>query len=429
MFNQKDIYHLFILKDIAATAVAASKITKYTDLADGEAVLVTESDYVMVPSGTYDPGTIGKARIIQRSGTSLITSPLIRKANIRRWSGKLGSAAQQQVDYIGYNGTSGEMDVDTYTQYTVKILQEDTTTTFGNKQMWKFGGYKTGGTVTQSAVALGLCDNLIKNFAHEAENLYHFEVVCSAAVTGHLGHSTTTHVVGYKGEDFITITDDGTAATVGITVGDYIRIGASTTGIPMYKVVSGTTANTGGVLYLDRPLQADYSTLHGETSHYILGATAEASDFGIKISGLARTNFRPGVFKTKTTKFQTMLSDTFETATVTKSTAWGPGIGTYEQVAELEWFEAGNRGKVERLGVPPPTFKTDAVSGTVYDMFCLEYYDDSYKGSITAATQSPQQIYIAIDNGYDNTEAGDLLIEAIDDLAIAGGLVACGLAK
>jgi hypothetical protein len=74
------------------------------------------------------------------------------------------------------------------------------------------------------------------------------------------------------------------------------------------------------------------------------------------------------------------------------------GSGTYEQVAELEWFASGFKGEYFRMGEPGihsyDVKATSSVAGGNYDVTNISYVDDVVVG-IGATPTSAKQITLA----------------------------------
>lgn len=416
MFNQKDVMHLLIGK-AGLTASTADPLSYVTDLTDGEIVILDKNNAVL-DSGTLSSTTYPTIRFAQRSGTNLIFTPFVTHSKITSIKGQTYVAAAQQVDYIGYNGTSGSLDTTSYNDFIVRILLQDTVTTFGNKQMWKFGAYRSSDSPTQATVAVNLCGNLYDNFRKEPEKIK-FELVSDAsgtatsagALTVVNGETVVAWPESSNNNDAGKYNSDGSS----IAVGDFIRFGASDTKThPVYKVVAISGAATSTIyVTLDRPYQGTSGSSAAADTYVFTAASAATANFGIKITGIARTNFRPGVFKYKTPRWSVQLEG-FTSTTVTNSTPASDGKGTYEQVAELEWFCQGNEGKIERLGVPPPIMRTDATSGTTYNMITIEYYDDASSSLIMAPVPQKKQLIIAFDSTSANGSSMDVVLTALN---------------
>lgn len=413
MYNQKDNLYLFIGKAAAVASAAGTQVTKYSDLDDGEVVLVNNDSKVLISGdGTYDPDSFDNCRLVQRSGTNLLYSPRIKKANITNYKGKAYAADTQQVVYLGSNGTSGAMDTATGTLYQIRFLIKTSMTMFGNKQMWKDANYKSLSTTSQGAIALGLAQSFEYNMFREPEKFIKCDVINSAAGTANGAAADT--VIGYKGSDQLVFTDTNSDSSLtALTVGDFVRIGTATTA-GVYKIIAGSVAVTGGTVTLDRPLNTDVSLL-GTTSEYITAAQAAAADFGLKFTGLTRTFTTPGWFPYYIHRFEVLPGEGFVTAVVNTITTAAEGTGTYHQINELEYWTNGAQGKIERLGVPAPILKKDATEGKTYDMLILEFYNDEAKSSIVAETKSKIQVMVAFESDAANGSALDVLVEALDD--------------
>jgi hypothetical protein len=408
--NQKNVLHVFVGKEVNATT-DATLIDNYADLNDGEIAVVDLDNKVINQAGS-DIGAAETFRFVTRYGTYLIYSPWIKANKITSMISASYSGAQQQVTYLGYVGSgTGNIEAIDENEYIVRILIEGTTAMFGNKQMYKFGAYKSGASATSAEVAIGLVDNLYYNFKREPLTTIQFDAICNA--TGTAGTNAAGVVTATVGENYVTYTDTGNADNCPVIVaGDYVRGGTSLTS-PVYKVISGSsTAAAGGTVYLDRPITAAFGA-HANDNHTITAAEGIAATWGIVCTGIAWSNFRVGVFEYGVTRFKVEPQGCGSSA-VTYSTAAAEGKGVYGQIAQLEYFAQGNLGNKWRIGVPPPTMYANAASGKTYETIAIKY-SDSQGESITGTTPASHgEILIAC---VVNSVFGDALFLTLDHIA------------
>jgi hypothetical protein len=156
-----------------------------------------------------------------------------------------------------------------------------------------------------------------------------------------------------------------------MVVGDYLRFGTGVTD-PMYKITAiDTTANT---LTLDQPYQGVSALFNDTGLEKVAAATAATADFGLKLTGLPG-DFVVGLYEYRKISFNVLLNDTFGGTLNTTSTVASKGKGTYNEIAELEWFLKGNRGEGNRVAEYPVPFVADATSGKTYDVWSFDWYD------------------------------------------------------
>jgi len=389
--NLKDCELLFI--GAAATKTTGDPST----LNDGEIGLFTPSGTRLTESNA---ATEKEFVIMQGRGTTetKLTSGTIKKANIKVAKRKVYVAATEQLDYIGYNGTSGALEAIDDNLYTVRLSLDQTLTSNHGGQYLKRGTYisPASGT-TQALVAAGITDSLVKNFKREPERQIRFERVHSNAGAANTitGGTDATHYTFTYGSKYVVGTDSAGVAMNGtdevnatVVAGDYIRSGTAVTDA-VYKIVTvtsgtGTTpAGTPMQLELDIPFQgATVSLAIDSGTEYITAALAAAGDFGIKMTGIALTWSLPKIHYRKS-KWITNI-DNFGTALVTKNTAATLGNGAYEQIAEWEWFLQGNEGEIYRSGYPMTFTPRNEAANNGYDIIHLEV-TDSQDGTISSS--------------------------------------------
>lgn len=78
------------------------------------------------------------------------------------------------------------------------------------------------------------------------------------------------------------------------------------------------------------------------------------------------------------------------------------GVGTYEQVRDLELFQRGYRGALNQRKFPIPTGTSYATSGTTYDMYVIEHDDRHSTGDMERTIDSPLVTVVAIPAGTAN---------------------------
>lgn len=410
MFTTTNAKHVLVAGNVARTASASIDPNSANYIADGEVVIVSSAGTVL------DSTTVlaeDKIRIVQRSGDQVFYSPTIKGSDIASYKGSAYATDVEQLSYLGWNGTSGAIDEITSNDYLVRIVRQDTQATYLNKEMLKFGAYRSLATTSQEAIAKGLVESLIANFSREPEQEIKFERVCSGTQATD-GTATS-----------ITVTNGSTAATLNagattVAVGDYLVIGAGATDA-VYEI----TALVGTAVTLDVPYQG--TSAAGVSIDYITAANVTAGDMGIKMTGVAR-KFKRGVFKFSKVRFVVTL-DNFGTTVVTNDTEANEGNGTWERSQELEWFasEAAN-GKVERIGTPPPEFKKDCGDGRSFSTLYISFADRSYAG-IQGTPDSKIEAILLLDKGVEGagfggqvTGAATDIMNVLDAYAVAKGV-------
>lgn len=418
--SQNNVMRLLIGKDLGAvspTTSAGSPILAANDsyLLDGEMAVVNTHNIVLnaVTVNTNAIAVNKGIRVIQRSGTTLVYSDIIAKrASIQSFEGTTDAAATQQLSYFGYNGTSLAIDLLNSNQYEVKFnLIEGDRQGFGSRPQVA-GIFKSDLTATQAEIAAGLHLGLAGSMALSAEAPARIErVVKAASITD--SENTFTVINGSK---FVTVaTQAEWTGNIAMAAGDVIRIGTSGSGAastdPAYIITSVSSL----VLTLDIPFQGvtAVATPIPATDCALVNTP---TDWGIKFTGLAR-GFTVGKQSGINNIVRFIIGlDNFGTTSVTYDTAAAEGTGTYNQIAELEWFIQGNEGNEYRRDFMHTTARADATVGSTYDTLSIGYVDDDEAG-LAMLQRSPKQLILAFATGFATTEPPDIVIEVMEAFA------------
>jgi hypothetical protein len=415
--NAKNNLSLFIGKNIARTAsvqITDPDVTA-TYIADGEIVIAEPDGTIMTNASTIT--TSPKFQVIQRSGNRLLYSPIISGANVIAYNGIDGSAGSEQISYIGYNGSTGSIDVSGTADYTLNL-----TFTF-NEQNWStqlnnfpFIVDAESGAVTQDEVAESLARQINYQLSGAGQlavagegPLVRATILCDEAGSAITGTGTIT-----ARKDSKTITA-GTDIDALMVVGDYIRIASTATTGAVYKIVSmNTTANTAE---LSMPFQGTTVVASAEGNHeYITAAAMAAAECGVVLTGQA-LKWQLDFFKYMQVTFKVGLKE-FGTTTFSTTAAVRPVNNGY-QIAEIESFTEGLRGKLNRTVVPLPTAKADADTSAVYDSISIAFYDDSDLTPIDGTKPARQEVMIAIVDGASQIATGANSVELTLDAYMA----------
>jgi len=403
-FSQKDYQSLLVGKAGDVTTAA----TTINALADGEIGIFTPAG-VKLTEAAATTSTRFILAVGRGTGVAPLQTPVIDPTKVTRKGKKVTAAAAEQVDYIGYNGTSGSIEVANSTVYRASInLNQSITSNHGGLYI-KDMVYKSDASATQEEIAQGLVKSAIANFSREADQVIKFE-----RVVDHAGAANTitagtdaTHYTFTKGSKYVVGTNSAGLPMLGsdevnatVVAGDYIRVGTAVTS-PVYKIVtvtSGTGATPAGTpmtLELDVPFQGSTTSADiTAATEFVTAAQAAAGTWGLKLTGVAQP-FSKGKLKYKKVRWTTSLStDGFGATAITKSATASEGIGTYEQIAELEWFVSGNNGEIFRMGEPNIYAQTSLVANTGYDLIDVEF-EDGRKDSL-GYVNTPKRVTLAV---------------------------------
>lgn len=367
-YEQNKVAHIFVMKNVAPKT--SGQVENYNSFAaDGTMAILDENNNALSDVTNYS-----RFRIAQRSGESVLYSPFIEKAKLVRAIKTPYSAPANPVHYIGYNGSTGSIEAINSNIYEVRMLLHSNFKTFGNKQMLKYGIYKSDASATQQEVAHGILDNLIANFKRETLINVQFDLVNSCGLGS--DYATDNNVTVVKGVKAVTIATAATYDTgTAIAVDDYIRLSdtSATTAVALTDQVYRVTSISSLTLFLDREVTNASGTYTAASGSATIIPAASIANFGIKVTGIAYT-FKVGVWRYEVPKFDIYLQD-FGSTAVTVSTAAAEPKGYGAQIQEMEYFLRGNHGNKYKLGIPVPTPTVDATATVGYNQLILQYYD------------------------------------------------------
>lgn len=421
--TQNDVMQLLIGKDVGSNpaTTGGSPIYEATDtyLLDGE-MAVTNSHNIVMTAGSVTTDDLVKKygiKIIQRSGTKLIESDLIPEDNILSYKGQVDSAIAEQISYIGYNGTTYDLEVNNSTLYVIRLLLKEQSITGFGQELILNAAYKSDAAATQAEIANGLALILSNTLRRQVVQPIKSELLSSVGVDVAYDFDATCTIV--KGEKSVVVGTDldynGSGGT--LVAGDYVRFSPAdgtanilTDGI--YKVITIDSTTT---FTVDRPIEHEsegYTTGSGYCQ-VLPAATANAADFGIKLTGIARAFSMPKNRYSKVS-FQVGLDDGFGSTITAVSTAMSLGHGYFAQIAELEYDLLGNAGNPYNADFLWTPHKSDTESSGYYDQISLTYYSDHPTEGVGATPRRKKQLLLAFKAGFTGGEAPDIVSDILD---------------
>jgi hypothetical protein len=418
--NQSNVQSCFVGGPIVSANVTTSALNSTFIANTGEIGIFTPDGRRMTEAlaATEKQFVIAQARGAAGE-PKLLVSEVIDKAKIKSIKSKLYAAAAQQVDYIGYNGTSGSIEVNANELYYIELYLEEYITSSHDGRYIKHGQFNSNSSSTQVSIANGLVASLVNNFSREPKQLIKFERVTSSTVTG----ATTGTLAVVNGSKYVTAATD--IDNGGAVAGDYLVI----SGVA-YKII---TINVGSaqVAELDIPYQGTTNTAIADASvGFITAANAAAGDWGLKLTGVAQPWSLEKKFD-KVVRWTANLSDdAFGATVVTNSVGASEGTGTYKQVAELERFCQRNSNDHYRIGQPnlfdprQDAAQLTAAQGVGYDVIQIVYEQEEVVGFVgnispkifTIATPAADG-GVATVNGYNATATGNDITDVLEVLA------------
>lgn len=422
--TQNDVMQLLIGKDVGASSPSNSvgdSITSYSDLIDGEIAVTNAHNVVLSATSVLTDDVVKEQgiKLILRDGTELIQSDLIKQENILHFKTQVDVADAEQVSYIGYNGTSGEIEAANSKLYVVRInMKEQDVTGFGQELILN-SPYKSDASATQLEVALGLVQSLSRTLRRQTVPPIQAELVCDVAYAATAAFAGAVTFV--KGQQYVTCgTNTDYNTNVDLAVGDYVRFSdaQATTGClttdGIYRVEELTSST---VFKVDRPIEEESfsAVASGKACATVLtAAKMAAADLGIKLSGVERA-FTVGKTPWSKVSFTIGLdsSSSFGDTPVTYSTAMTLGQGNYEQIAELEWNLLGNDGNPYPGDFMWTAARALATSGSTYDQMSITYYGDHSTEGVGGTPRRLKQLLVAIATGFSNNEGPDIVSDVL----------------
>jgi hypothetical protein len=393
---------MFVVNNVARAVAAGTVIDSYSDLSDGEIAWVTPSGAV-VDNNSPNAADYPVLRLVQRNGTDLLISDDIDVRSIKHYSITSYSAPTQKVEYVGYNGSAGAGSIqalDSNLYYMRFLLYGNESADF-MQQNYKHGVYESDASATQYDIAEGLVHSITNNFKNEKQqqrNYIQAAMVCSATVTA--GNCFDNNATVIQGLDSFTVASNVQYGGVAAVVGDYIRLtGPSASGTALTSSVYRITAISSLTITVDRPiLEASGTYAAGDDELEVIpAATAQAADWGIKLTGVAN-KFEVGKYRYWVVSWDTTLEGFGTTTAATTVTDPSEGIGSPSRVAELEWYYQGNEGtpfRTQKYG-PAHTSRAMTNSSTTYDILRLAYAHQM-DTNLGKQNDSPKWLTIALD--------------------------------
>ena len=402
-FSQNNHQLVLVGKDVAKTTTTVAALN------DGEIALFTPGG-TMYTESTADAGDLVQIVLGRGSSQEPLKSPVFSKADVTRVTRKAYAAGSVQLDYIGFNGSTGSIEVNNSTVYraSINIIESPETTNGG--VLVKDMSYSSDSSATQAEIADGLFASVVGNFSRQDEKAIGFEMLMAAGSDTAVPTGTVSFTFT-NGSKTISATDiDDATGTAALAVGDYLRIGTAATD-EVYRITAiDATANTAT---LSVPFQGTTQSIVDSSLKVIVAASAATVACGIKLTGLTM-DWTNGKITNKLSRWALSLdADSFGATTVTNSTTPSFGTGSYRQVAELEWFANGNNGDIYR-NEAKNSFDFTPMSSSAETYDCIEIELDKGRSGIIA-TSNPQVITLFIDSGKD-TSGHYALAATTDDI-------------
>lgn len=366
--------------------------------ADGTAGEIFASD------GTGSAFAVTSTQLIlsvKNADGTLQQTEVIPVAGIVKAKALAYAAGTNQVDFIGFNGTTGSIDAVNSTHSIVNLRMQE----FGSMSAANYenlvGEFYTDSTATQQEVADGMVSSLIAS--HDELDQERFLIERVIDVAGGIVPTGVNTLTFTKGSKYFTATDINNASgAAAFQVGEYIRVGTNLTD-PIYKIAAINALTNVGTL--DVAFQGDTTSVDDTACKRIATSALAAAAFGIKLTARDLTAVA-GKFPVQKFHFSTSLENFGSTTLTAQSTGASVGTGSGAQVREHEWFARGNFGEIYRTG-QPYLFDNEllAAVGSNYDALCIDYYLDERER--LTYTSSPRSVVVyGVTNGTNDVIDG-----------------------
>jgi hypothetical protein len=369
MINQSNVTHIVIGKDDDIITAAETR----DDLIAGQIGVFLVGSTI----GKVDALVAGdRFRIAyKRNDGAVVESPVIEYSNILNKNAEgTPAAATNQVRALGFNGTTGSIDDTNSEDYVVHYVWYDNTKSLAMGKPVKFLAYRSDASTSQVEIAVGLAQNAVVNNSKEVYPIIKPRVLINdagAVITG------TGNLTAVQDSKYLTAATDADAV---VSVGDYLRLGTAAGAVltdDCYRVVSFPSG--GQFIELDRAFQGASATYTEANCDYIAAATAASAAAGVTLDAQTMP-FDPGIKKYSQVNFDFWkVGEGFGSTTVSEVTKASKGVGTYAEIAEIEWFLRGNRGETFRVAAYPVSYTPDADSTKTYQQIVVSYKDTNVK--------------------------------------------------
>lgn len=406
LYNSDFIKKTFIVKNIARTAGLAGQVAVPSLLAEGEVVITNNSNVIL------DTTTILSAKDIKLvQGRGADKDLLQTKLGIKELTQYVGTpytADQEEIAYIGFNGTSGSISAANNYSYVPFVAIRPNTMFLGQQNLlfW-YGPYTSTSSASQVSVATGIMKSFVANFnpMYEVEKFIKVELVSDGTFTS----SATTAVVT-KGSRTVTFGSNVTVAS-----GAYLRIGGSGATNPVYLVETGVTSGT--TVTLDVPYKGASATIASGS----IGVMSSVSNWGVKLSGQPENFDIYSIRQYDKISFE--LGGTLNDSTTTIAQPSKVGFGNPSLVTIDENASWGFEGQQYILGIPPKFRFTDVVSTGTYSALSFGFKKSTNHTNGIGSVRGQVIVYADKNGGFNTnaTGASTSVIDVLDTWMINNG--------
>ena len=359
MIAQNNVTHMYVGVNTGAVTTAAPTVVRTMGMKKiGEQLCSVEA---IAAGDGFQILYLDKAGKLQTSPV-LFWNDLVKKYKVAATSDTAQSVA------IGYNGTSGAIEVNNGGEYLVTLGFKEGIKQF-NKRLFKYGQYTADATATQYEIVDGIQTTLLASIRKDPYVMFKVEKINSGAQLEAMASATAAVT---NGSTVVTLSED---ESLTCPAGSFIRFGTSGAGTaPVYKVESISV--DGLTIVLDQPYQ-------GATAAAFAHATIETlteGNWGLLITAMdSNKPYEVGKWAFNPIRFDVGLSVDFGATPVTVISLPVRGAGTYKDIAEKEWELIGNRREAFRIAEYPLDINSalGATSGETYVTYTLQFKEGS----------------------------------------------------
>lgn len=315
-------------------------------------------------------------------GTGVAKAPFILSSpifgdSVKSYLGKTNSPGVEQVSYVGFNGTAGNIDaIIDGDSYQVIVAFKDRQRLLANKQT-----RQVLSAVATSTSRFDVLNDIAGNASYSTPYSDPFgikvEVVSNGTAT-----TSDNNIAVNTGSKVITFTTAATHNTGTLfAIDDYIGIDDVT-----YKIVA--------VDGLNITLSRAFTGATGTVVAANVDALAAPSNFGLKITGVESPYNNPEIDVYEKVSFEIGVSENLGSDIVDYAVAVDLGNGTSEQVKALEFAVQHNLGISNFTQWPIPSIDFHTVAGVVYDTIQITA-SDKHEGDLQGQMESPVGLTIA----------------------------------
>lgn len=406
VFTQGNILQTFVVNNTklaGAPSLPAAGADLLSVMADSQIVAVGKPvglgtlNEQVIPGTNPAAGTYDYFRLVQKvldpSGVALLNyGPIVRltPGAITSAATRTYQAPQEQIYFIGYNGTSNSLDVSQANEFILTIAYDHDDMMWSEQKLRNsYDYYSTAPTQQGLAASMASQINYKENLGalNGTGRMVRAEIMSNGTTTAFTGAATRLRLT--QDSTSVIFTDNSNAAAAGQALADGTLVNLN--GATYVVTGAGTTAG----FTLNMPFQgASSNVVYGTT----YGVLSSVTSFGIKISGQALT-FQRDFFKFNKVKFHFDLKGFGNTVYDRPGSLSGSsqesrkGSGSWQEASEYESFSMGNEGALNRMVIPIPPVRGYVASGTNYNVTSIAATDYTLTSpSSSIAGNSPMRV-------------------------------------